>query len=222
MKFDRLRQALRNRQPVRDEDFDALLPLAYRRLSPRFWTPLRAARRAAQWLEGEGARRVLDVGAGVGKFCTIGALSTDRARFIGVEHREALVRVASEVIDVLGAHRATVLHGSLEDVDPSAYDAFYFFNPFVENIICSASRVDSSVNLSKERHGHDVRIAERLLANARVGTNVVTYFGYGGRMPYGYHLVHEERHGGPLRLWFKDAPTPARAYDAPAGRKPAR
>jgi len=204
MKVERLRRALRSGQPVRDEDFDALLPLEYQRASTRFWTPMHAARCAAQWFEEQGVGRVLDVGAGVGKFCTIGALATRDVSFIGVEYRASLVRVASDVIDVLGADRAMVVHGSVQDIHANDYDAFYFFNPFVENVITSSSRLDSSVELSETRQRQDILAAERLLAGARGGTTVVTYFGYGGPMPDGYHLIDEEHAGGPLRLWRKD------------------
>ncbi|WP_394842318.1 class I SAM-dependent methyltransferase [Pendulispora brunnea] len=204
MRLDRLRRALREGDSVRDEDFDDVLPLEYRRLSTRFWTPVRAARRASQWLEREGALRVLDVGAGVGKFCVVGALGTRRTRFIGVEHRKALAQVASDVASMLGARRATIFHGHLEDVDIRSYDAFYFFNPFAENVIPSAPQPDDSVELSSERFQRDIGLAERLLIQAPAGTPVVTYCGYGKNMPHDYRLVCDEYHAGPLRLWVKD------------------
>ena len=50
----------------------------------------------------------------------------------------------------------------------------------------------------------DVRLVEQVLRDAPIGTRVVTYHGFGGRIPRGYHLVTDERIGtDSLRLWVK-------------------
>jgi hypothetical protein len=67
-----------------DLAFDALYERRIRELSPQHWTPVRIARRAAELLTLSGAKRILDVGSGVGKFCIVGALTTE-AQFVGIE-----------------------------------------------------------------------------------------------------------------------------------------
>jgi SAM-dependent methyltransferase len=203
MKVDRLRRALQDRLPVRDQDFDAIYPFAYREVSAEYWTPVDTARRAAELLVGEGARRILDVGAGVGKFCLVGAASTTQACFVGIEQRVRLVQAARDAQHRLRAERVEILHGRLDEIDTAAFDAFYFFNPFGENIFRYTSPLGTDVPLSRERYEADVRQAAAVLTAAGSGTRVVTYNGYGGRMPGMYELVHAERHhSSPLQLWI--------------------
>lgn len=204
MKIGQLREALREREPVRDDEFDEIYPFMYQQVSARYWTPVETARRATDLLVGEGARRVLDVGAGVGKFCLVGAASTTRARFVGIEQRASLVPAARDAIHRLGSERVEILHGRLEDIDADAFDAFYFYNPFAENLFGRTTRLDDDVHLSRKRYMADVGQAAAVLTAARPGTRVVTYCGYGGKMPAGYDMTHvEHRHSGPLELWIK-------------------
>ncbi len=215
MKIDRLRRALQERLPVRDEDFDAIYPFMYQQVSSRYWTPVETARRATDLLVGEGARRVLDVGAGVGKFCLVGAASATRARFVGIEQRAHLVQAARDATRRLGSKRVEILHGRLHDIDTAAFDAFYFYNPFAENLLGRTTRLDDYVHLSRERYKADVRQAAAVLTAAPAGTRVVTYYGYGGKMPPEYDLVHvERRHCGALQLWIKSEAARAKGIAA--------
>lgn len=216
MTLDGLRRGLRERLPLRDEDFDAIYPLVYQRASARYWTPVDTARRATDLLVGEGARRILDVGAGVGKFCLVGAASTTRASFVGIEQRAHLVEAACEAKRRLRSERVEIVHGSLENIEATAFDALYFYNPFAENLFGPTSRLDDRTELSPERYEDDVRLAGTILAAAPAGTCVVTYYGYGGRMPSRYDLVHTEWHGcGALELWIQGAARRGSRDDAP-------
>jgi predicted RNA methylase len=208
MKSDQIRRALRDRLSIADEDFDTIYPPRYRQVSGLFWTPVEAARRAADLLVKDGARRILDVGAGVGKFCLVGAATTARASFVGIEHRAHLIQVACDASRRLGIKRVTILHGRLDDIPTDDFDAFYFYNPFGENLLARAVWLDDCVPLSRERYTADVSRARAVLACARRGTRVVTYHGYGGSMPPSYDLVHAERcEYGALQLWVKNATT---------------
>ena len=194
---------LRGGQLIPDRVFDLLFPEAVRRVSSRFWTPIQVARKAAAILaRGQGS--VLDVGAGVGKFCIIGAL-TSEARFHGLEHRRDLVDIANGVIAALGlSDRAHVFHGTLDDVDWKIHTSFYFCNPFEENIFPEERRYDDRVELSKTRFQEDTARVERELDRAPVGTRVVTFHGLGARVPATYRRVVEETHGNPLlHSWIK-------------------
>ncbi|HRI66824.1 MAG TPA: hypothetical protein PK156_21405 [Polyangium sp.] len=188
---------------VPDRIFDLLFPEPVRRVSGRFWTPIQVARKAAAILA-RGRGPVIDVGAGVGKFCVIGALTSD-ARFHGLEHRAELVDIANGVIAALGlSDRAKVFHGTLDDIDWKSYGSFYFCNPFEENIFPEERRYDDHVVLSKTRFHEDTARVERELDAAQVGTRVVTFHGLGARVPATYRRVVEETHGNPLlHSWIK-------------------
>jgi len=136
MKIRRLSEALAARQTVHDADFDDLFPLAYRRVSARFWTPVETARRATDLLVREGAQRILDVGAGVGKFCIVGAATTARASFVGIEQRAHLVNVARDAAATLGVTDLEVVHGRLDQIDTSTFDGFYFSTRSQKTFLC--------------------------------------------------------------------------------------
>lgn len=195
--------ALRAGRSVMDVAFDRIYPERIRKHSPRFWTPVVVARRVARIFEEHGARRVLDIGAGCGKFAIIGALTTE-LDFTGIEHRQGLATTGQQVIEAFGIPRARILHGTLDTVDFSAYDAFYLFNPFEEATFQPSRWVDRSVPLSEEGSRQDIARVEEALARAPTGTCVVTYHGFGGVMPTEYrHLAEETRGTAFLRLWVK-------------------
>jgi len=194
---------LRAGQRVSDRVFDELFPEPVRRVSARFWTPIPVARKAAKILA-DGHGPVLDVGAGVGKFCILGALLTE-GEFHGLEHRGELVSIANAVIAALGlSERARVFQGTLDDVPWSKYSSFYFCNPFEENIFPEERRYDDRVVLSKTRFQEDTARVERELDAAPVGTRVVTFHGLGARVPATYRLCPDETRGNPLlHYWIK-------------------
>ena len=188
---------------VSDLAFDRLFPERIRKVSNRFWTPVHVARRAAALLATHGARRVLDVGAGMGKFCVVAALTTD-LELTGIEHREGLVAAGRELLAVYDIPRVTLIHGTLEDVDFDAHDGFYLYNPFEEGTFAPSQWVDRTVQLSEERAAEDIARVEAALARARRGTCVVTYHGFGGAIPKGFsYLPEETRATTSLRLWVK-------------------
>jgi predicted RNA methylase len=196
-------EALRSGVAVSDAQFDVFYPRAVRIMSSQFWTPVAVALRAAQLLAPKRSTRVLDVGSGVGKLCIIGSLLTG-ASFTGVEQRPHLTEVARDCAENLQATRAQFVDARLEQVSWDAFDAFYFFNPFGENLFSAPDRLDNTVELSATRHVADVERVEDLLSNARAGTRVVTYHGFGGVMPDGYRLELEEQwRTDALKLWVK-------------------
>jgi SAM-dependent methyltransferase len=169
---------------VLDAEFDAsLFPSELGGLVSRWnWTPLVVVRRAAALLADGGNLRILDVGSGVGKFCIAGALTTE-AWFVGVEQRAYLVEAARESASRSGAERASFIHSNVLDVDFAEFDAFYFFNPFLELIDPPAFPIDRLVPRSPSLHGELVATTCQRLRQARPGTRVVTYGGFGGEMP---------------------------------------
>jgi hypothetical protein len=188
---------------LNDFEFDELYPLSIRIMSTVFWTPIRVALRATQLLVDTPGCRVLDVGSGSGKFCQIGGLTSEGV-FSGVERRDTLVECAIEVASLLDVPRVTFTRGHFDMLNPEAYDAFYFFNPFEENEYARKNQFDRRVPFRKESFGDDVQKAERFLAEARPGARVVTYNGFGGKLPPSYDLVTREDVGCSLELWVKD------------------
>lgn len=199
---DTLSDNLRSGRTVTDFEFDQIYPNVIRKLSETYWTPLEVVLRAAELLSHNGKTRILDVGSGCGKFCTIGALSTP-GQFIGVEHRPHLAKVAQKVAKELGASRATFIQGDLADVDWSFFNSFYLYNPFYEYKTPSL-RMDDTVPMGWKRFEQSIATVRTKLQGARIGAKVVIYHGFGGDMPQGYRQLKKEPMGSScLELWIK-------------------
>jgi predicted RNA methylase len=194
--------ALRRGERVYDQVFDDVFPWQARRASNVHWTPVEVAVRAAKLLtEGVEAPVVLDVGAGIGKFCAVAAAIV-RGTVVGVERRAHLIEIARGAAAKLGV-AIELLHGTIEDHDLSAVNGVYMFNPFGENLAAREDHLDETVELGGDVFWRDVAATQRFLRRAQLGTRVVTYCGWGGAMPKGYELVLRERLMGPLELWRK-------------------
>jgi predicted RNA methylase len=204
-------EALRAGQRVRDAEFDRVYPDDVRRVSARFWTPVDVAATAARWLGSLGASSVLDVGSGCGKFCIVSQLASGCA-VSGLEQREHLIEVARAASARYDA-AVNYLHGTLETVDPSGFDAYYLFNPFGENLYSPNDQFDDVPELSALRYMHDLAIIEHWLDHAPIDTCFVTYHGFGGRLPNNYVLERAQRKGSDhLRLWQKKHEGRAEAF----------
>lgn len=210
--LDAVVAAVRRGDDVPDRDFDDVYPPRVRALSAQHWTPVAVARRAAAWLAAAPGARVLDVGAGAGKFCLVGALATPGA-FTGVERRGALVAVARAVAAAHGVEAARYVHGDIRDVDWAAFEGFYLFNPFAEHYLPEDERIDADGEFSLAGLTREVAWVEAQLARARLGTRVATFHGFGGYLS-GYDRVSVEPLGTSiLECWEK-----VRDEDHPAAR----
>ena len=200
----RLAVALRDGRCPPDAAFDRFLPAPLRDLSPQHWTPLIVAKRASEWLESQGIRRVVDIGAGVGKFCVAGALLS-RCSFIGLEQRPSRIASARTLARLFGVDdRVSFVCGALGQAPTPVGDAYYFFNPFDD----AGGEIDdgeTNVRVRIDPHEPAVTTAETLLHRAARGTYVLTYNGFGGRVPKSYRLVCIDlAFTGGLRLWRKE------------------
>ena len=159
--------------------------------------------KAASLLCDGGHRRILDVGSGCGKFCLVGALSS-QGEFTGIEQRSNLSLVATENAEALKAKSANFIHGNAFDLDWSSFDAFYFFNPFYE-LKEWDRRIDQTLDGKTELDFvRYVREATHRLVKAKAGTRIVTYHGYGGAPPSGFYLSKTIPIGtDSLSLWVK-------------------
>jgi predicted RNA methylase len=196
-----IRDALRERQLIDDAAFDQMYGVHVSRLSTVHWTPIAVALRAAALLAPEPGMRVLDVGAGPGKLCCVGALGFG-GHWHGVEHNPALVAAAIATASCLELEDVTrFVAGDMAAVDWSQYDSLYFYNPFESVMFAPPHGLgDAGAALFTER----VARAERHLAALRPGTRVVTYHGFGGQMPASFaRVITECFEDGELVLWIQ-------------------
>jgi hypothetical protein len=197
-------EALRRGSRLTDREFDAMYPKPLRCVSRMQWTPVAVAVRAANLLVSAGAREILDIGSGVGKFCIIGSLSTEHAAFSGIEQRPHLVNVATDVAARLGAGRVRFTSGNAMDVAFEKFDGLYMYNPFYEQVSNCLLQIDETIDRSKKRYWNYVMGVFRKLCRAPLGTKVVTYNGYGARLPRTFKRLLEEPAGADqLVLWSK-------------------
>lgn len=204
---DRIRRAatvLRDHGWLSDTDFDQFLPRELRVVSSIFWSRLAVARRAAEWITELGVRSVVDVGSGAGKFCVAAALATD-ASYVGIEQRPRLVQAASDLAARFGVtERARFICGTFGAMPLPSAEAYYFFNPFGENVFRVEERLDSDVELGDSRYLRDIATAERLLDGLPGGTYLITYNGFGGEVPRSFREVRVDRElPSVLRMWRK-------------------
>lgn len=194
--------ALKLNIEVTDREFDKIYPYSIRRQSKVHWTPVEVAKKAANLLVDRPGIKVLDVGAGVGKFCLVGSATT-RGVFTGVEQRKYLVQVSTSILNRYGLSNAEVIHANILTIDFQQYDAFYFYNPFMENILID-QRIDNTTTLSLERYKTYIHYVHKQLLKMPNGTKVVTYCSNGLKIPLSYHK-QESYMDGLLDLWIKNS-----------------
>jgi len=196
---------------VDDEVFDDWLPLSLQIKASTHFTPIEVARHVAKLLAPEQqGMTVLDVGSGAGKFCIGAGLAAPWAQFVGVELRPRLVRLADRLARTCGLPNVRFVHANALDLDWSAYDAFYFYNPFAEQMFDAAFVIDDTIEMNPSNYVRYVTGVGERLARARLGTRVATYHGFGATPPPGYELIHDEAFGSDrVELWIKTQPIAA-------------
>ena len=197
--------ALRMQQHPADQTFDRFLPEDLRAVSMQYWTPLRVVKRAAEWLNDVNARHVVDIGSGAGKFCVATAMLS-HARFTGLEQNRSLVGSARALAKVFGVHdRVTFVHGVFGAIATPVADAYYLYNPFGNYWFDSRRDADGHMECNAERRLQEVANVERFIESVPRGTHLLTYHGFGGRMPACCQLVRADMTlAGGLRLWRKE------------------
>jgi predicted RNA methylase len=200
----RVANALRVGRCPGDRAFDQFLPSHLRLASSQHWTPLVVALKVAQWLDDLAVKTVVDIGSGAGKFCVAAALAC-HCDFTGIEQRPRLVEAARGLARIFDVEdRVRFVQGTLGQCSLPEADAYYLYNPFGENLFGPDEHLGNDVELSDERYERDVTFMETFLERARVGTYIIKYNGFGGRMPPAYDEVRADRQmRNMLRVWQK-------------------
>lgn len=187
-----------------DAAFDELLPLSLQAKSSLHFTPVDVARHAARLLAPVPGMAVLDVGAGAGKFCLAAALAMPGVQFVGVEWRPHLVRIATRIAAASRQSNVRFVAGDAFALDWSGYDAFYFYNPFAEQLFDPGLALDRTIALDAANFVRYATAVRQRLAQARLGTRVVTYHGFGAPLPPGYKRMRSDLIGTDrVELWIK-------------------
>ena len=187
-------------QSLNDTEFDKLYAKKYRKHSDIHWTPVEVAKAALDWLAITDESRVLDIGSGVGKFCSLGALLTD-GQFTGVEKRRELVETAKSTIKNLELRNIQYIHSNITKVDFSQFDSFYYYNPFCEQISIS-DPIDNTISYSPNKYRMYEDYVINQFTNLPINTKVVTYFSQNFTFPDNYELK-DLMFDGTLALWIK-------------------
>jgi hypothetical protein len=185
-----------------DAEFDSLFPIYVKDLSAIHWTPLSVASVAAKFLAPDANSRIIDIGAGVGKFCMAGSMYTE-GTFVGIEQRKNFVTVGNKVIKKLGLQRASLIHGNFTELDLSPYTGIYFYNSFHENLVYSDA-LDNKVEMSTELFElYNAHLLSEL-NKMPIGTRLATYWLSVTEIP-GCYKLQESHFNNLLKLWIKEA-----------------
>ncbi len=186
---------------VADSEFDdTLYPKAISDLSFTHFTPIEIAKEAAQYLVQYSGTKVLDIGSGAGKFCMIGASCTS-GYFTGVEQRKHLYDIARTVIENGTLPNIEFLHANILEIDFQQYEAFYFYNPFYENIV-PVDKIDDSVLVEIKLYKVYTSYVKEQLDLMPKGTRLVTYFSSYDAVPDSYSVFSKDD-SKKLILWQK-------------------
>lgn len=183
-----------------DAEFDALFPVYIQELSALHFTALEVAKIASQFLAPNENARVIDVGAGTGKFCMAGSHFT-KGHFTGIEQRPHFVRIGNKVIERLGLERVELIHGNFTDFDLQGFTGVYFYNSFHENLVFS-DVLDKKLEYSTELYELYTAHFLKQLNAMPTGACLATYWLGITEIPGSYQLM-ESHFDNMLKLWIK-------------------
>lgn len=184
-----------------DARFNELYPPYIQALANRHWTPVHIARAAAGFLASENNVRILDIGSGVGKFCLCAAHFKPNALYFGIEQRSHLVDHANNAAVLLGFSQVKFIHGNFTSLSLDAFDHFYFYNPFYENLV-DTDKIDESIEYSAGLYRYYNRYFFQELAERPRGTKLATLHSMEDVIPTDFREVGKA-FNGLLKCWIK-------------------
>lgn len=186
--------------PLTDEEFDAIFPGHIRKLSHRHFTNFEVSGKAAQWLNEFENLKLLDIGCGVGKFC-IAAASNTKHNITGADFRKDYILIANNIRKRFQLTNVHFINRNILDINFFDFNAFYLFNPFLEQIDQSA-RMDENYETSPLIYSVYENHVRTQLQKMPAGTVVITYYVTPQQMPFNYTVV-KTHFDGFLKLWVK-------------------
>jgi hypothetical protein len=184
-----------------DSEFDKVYPSRYQNISKIHWTPVEVIKTAINWLEGNKTIKILDIGSGVGKFCVLGSILS-KFTFVGVEKRKNLFLQSKKTATFFKTKNVFFINDNITNINFQEFDAFYYFNPFCEQIAYS-NWIDQKPDFSEEKYSkyEDYVIGE--LSTMPIGTKVITYCSDDLMLSSSYRL-RNRMFNGQLLLWIKE------------------
>jgi hypothetical protein len=183
-----------------EDGFNKLLTEEILSVSKTHFTPIHIAETATDWLCEDGDKNILDIGAGIGKFCIAGALHSN-SHFTGIEIRPSLVKVAKFLLKAYDLPHVEIYEKNSVEVDFQKFDAFYLYNPYYENI-AHTKRLNNELPLSEAYFRTYTKQTADKLDQLKIGTRVVTYHGDNHEIPVSYEKRRVST-DGLLKLWVK-------------------
>jgi len=177
-----------------------MYPEHFQSLSPKQWTPLAIAQKAAAFLAEPGAR-VLDIGSGIGKFCLIAGHHYPESFFYGVEQRHELVCLAEEAKGYLHIANVNFIYANITQINFREFDHFYFYNSFYENVD-PAGQIDDTIELSQGLYDYYTQYLQTALCTKPAGTRLVTFHSLEDEIPVEYRLA-DVSYDTLLKMWIK-------------------
>jgi SAM-dependent methyltransferase len=184
-----------------DREFHHLYPPVIQRKAIRHWTPLQVSRCVAQFLVTKTGSRVLDIGSGVGKFCLAAGYYEPGGMFYGIEQRKDLHDIAVGIKSELQLKNVFFIHGNFTQLNLAAYDHFYFFNSFYENLD-GTEKIDTSIQYSSSLYNYYNRYLYKQLEQLPQGTRIATYHSLEDEIPPCYYVV-KTHFDNLLKFWIK-------------------
>lgn len=181
--------------------FNSLYPKPIEEVAEKHWTPINVAKKAAAFLATSENVKVLDIGSGSGKFCLVAAHEYPLTAFYGVEQRQNLVDISTELAKELELENLTFICDNICNIDFGKYDHFYFYNSFYENVP-GTQKIDSSIKYSEDLYNYYNRYLYKQLKKRPAGTRLVTYHSFGIEIPPGYEVVNTD-YNDFLKFWVK-------------------
>lgn len=193
-------KSLKQNIDIEDDKFNELYPVRIKRLSKRHWTPVVIAKIAADYLVDKPNQKILDIGAGVGKFCLVGAATT-KGIFYGVEQRASLTKLSKKIAEKHNINNVEFIHSNITEISFSDYDAFYFYNSFFENIDTSCP-IDKKILPKNELFLTYSNYVRDQLNKTPKNTRLVTYWSTWEEIPESFDLK-DTACDGLLNFWKK-------------------
>ena len=187
---------LKNGNKVSDKKFDALFDEATRSRSADHYTTIDVAQAAAAYLADDQPTRVLDIGAGVGKFCIVGSISTP-GDFTGVEQYLELSDEGSALIRKYQLQRVRLITADITAIDFTTFEAFYFYNAFHHLISEMGTTAEDRLQYKLNSAYVSAQLQEMPM-----GTRLATYHSLLKEVPSCYAL-QSTKFSKNLKLWKK-------------------